>query len=72
MTYSNFFTAQDRPEEAVIDFGFVQKRGPNEKELNVRVLQQVVLHPVGVRRLRDWLDEVLADRQAAGRGKPSQ
>lgn len=61
--YCNFFTAQQGPEEVVLNFGIHQRWDPNEKDVTVRMLQQVILHPAAVRRLRDLLDKLVADRE---------
>lgn len=62
--YCNFFTAQQGPEEVVLNFGLHQRWNPNEKDVTVQMLQQIVLHPAAVRRLRDLLDKLVADREA--------
>ncbi|MBI4205804.1 MAG: DUF3467 domain-containing protein [Betaproteobacteria bacterium] len=62
--FCNFFTAQDGPEEVVLNFGLRQRWDPNEQDVTVQMLQQVILHPAGVRRLRDLLDQLIAEREA--------
>lgn len=68
--YCNFFSAQQGPEEVVLNFGQRQHWDPNDKNLNVSMLQQVILHPAAVRRLRDLLDKLIAEREA--RAAPSK
>lgn len=60
--YCNYFSAQQGPEEVVLNFGLRQQWDPADQNLNVSLLQQVILHPAAVRRLRDLLDKVMADR----------
>ena len=53
--YCNFFVAQDNPNEVVLNFGFNQSLGATQKELQVQLLQQVILHPATARRVKDTL-----------------
>ena len=70
--YCNFFSAQQGPEEVVLNFGLRQQWDADDQNLNVSILQQVILHPAAVRRLRDLLDKVMADRAArAAQAKPA-
>lgn len=70
--YCNFFSAQQGPEEVMLNFGLRQQWDPSDQNVNVSVLQQVILHPAAVRRLRDLLDKVLAERSArAAQAKPA-
>ncbi|OGA67902.1 MAG: hypothetical protein A3G81_29850 [Betaproteobacteria bacterium RIFCSPLOWO2_12_FULL_65_14] len=62
--YCNYFSAQQGAEEVVLNFGLRQQWDPADQNLNVRILQQIVLHPTSVRRLRDLLDKLMADRAA--------
>lgn len=62
--YCNYFSAQQGPEEVVLNFGLRQQWDPADQNLNVSILQQIVLHPTSVRRLRDLLDKLIADRAA--------
>lgn len=62
--YCNYFSAQQGPEEVVLNFGLRQQWDPAGQNLDVSILQQVVLHPAAARRLRDLLDKVMADRSA--------
>ena len=63
-SYCNFFSAQQGPEEVVLNFGLRQQWDPTEENLNVNLLQQVILHPAAVRRLHELLGKVMADRSA--------
>lgn len=62
--YCNFFSAQQGPEEVVLNFGLRQQWDPSEQNLTVNLLQQVILHPAAVRRLHELLGKVIADRGA--------
>lgn len=62
--YCNFFSAQQGPEEVVLNFGLRQQWDPGDQNVNVNLLQQVILHPAAVQRLRDLLDRIIADRAA--------
>ncbi len=53
--YCNFFAAQDNPNEVVLNFGFNQGLGSTQQDLQVQILQQVILHPVTARQVKDAL-----------------
>jgi len=53
--YCNFFAAQDNPNEVVLNFGFNQGWGSAEKDMQVQLLQQVILHPATARQVKDAL-----------------
>jgi len=70
-TYCNFFTTRDSPEEVVLNLGLTQHWDPKQKELQVKMLQQVIMHPAAARRLKDTLVQLFERRDArAARGKP--
>ena len=71
--YCNFFVAQDNPNEVVLNFGFNQSLGATQKDLQVQLLQQVILHPATARRVKDTLVQLFQKRDATrGRaGAPS-
>jgi hypothetical protein len=60
--YCNFFMAQDNPNEVVLNFGFNQSLGATEKEMQVQLLQQVILHPVAARQVKDTLVQLFQKR----------
>ncbi len=67
--YCNFFIAQDNPNEVVLNFGFNQTLGSNQKDMQVQLLQQVILHPDAARRVKDSLVALFEKRDAPrGRG----
>jgi len=62
--YCNFFAAQDNPNEVVLNFGFNQGWGSAEKDLQVQLLQQVILHPATARQVKDALVSLFQKRDA--------
>ena len=66
--YCNFFIAQDNPNEVVLNFGFNQTLGSNQKDMQVQLLQQVILHPAAARRVKDSL-VALFEKRDAPRGR---
>ena len=66
--YCNFFIAQDNPNEVVLNFGFNQTLGSNQKDMQVQLLQQVILHPDAARRVKDSL-VALFEKRDAPRGR---
>ena len=66
--YCNFFIAQDNPNEVVLNFGFNQTLGSNQKDMQVQLLQQVILHPEAARRVKDSL-VALFEKRDAPRGR---
>jgi hypothetical protein len=62
--YCNFFIAQDNPNEVVLNFGFNQTLGSNQKDMQVQLLQQVILHPEAARRVKDSLVALFQKRDA--------
>ena len=62
--YCNFFAAQDNPNEVVLNFGFNQGWGSAEKDLQVQLLQQVILHPATARQVKDALVALFEKRDA--------
>lgn len=66
--YCNFFVAQDNPNEVVLNFGFNQTLGSNQKDLQVQLLQQVILHPATARQVKDAL-VALFEKRDARRGR---
>ena len=63
-TYCNFVVAQDSPEEVVLNLGLTQQWNREERELKVKVLQQVIMNPAAARRLRDTLIQLFERRDA--------
>jgi hypothetical protein len=66
--YCNFFAAQDNPNEVVLNFGFNQRWDSAQKDLQVQMLQQVILHPATARRVKDTL-VALFEKHDARRGR---
>lgn len=62
--YCNFFAAQDNPNEVVLNFGFNQRWGQVETDVQVQLLQQVILHPATARRVKDTLVALFQKRDA--------
>ena len=62
--YCNFFLAQDNPNEVVLNFGFNQRGDSAQKDLQVQMLQQVILHPATARRVKDTLVALFQKRDA--------
>ena len=62
--YCNFFAAQDNPNEIVLNFGFNQNWGSAQKDLQVQLLQQVILHPATARQVKDALVALFEKRDA--------
>jgi len=62
--YCNFFAAQDNPNEVVLNFGFNQRWDSAQKDLQVQLLQQVILHPATARQVKDALVALFAKRDA--------
>jgi hypothetical protein len=60
--YSNFFTMHETAEEVMINFGLAQQWNPQQKELQVQMKQQVILHPNTARRLAGALVQMLEAR----------
>ena len=64
-SYSNFFVVQDNLNEVVINFGFNQSLGAAQKDMQVQLLQQVILHPATARRVKDTLVALFQKRDAS-------
>ena len=62
--YCNFFAAQDNPNEVVLNFGFNQRWGSAQKDVQVQLLQQVILHPATARQVKDALVALFEKRDA--------
>jgi hypothetical protein len=62
--YCNFFAAQDNPNEVVLNFGFNQRWDSTQKDLQVQLLQQVILHPATARQVKDALVALFEKRDA--------
>ena len=62
--YCNFFAAQDNPNEVVLNFGFNQNWGSAQKDLQVQLLQQVILHPATARQVKDALVALFEKRDS--------
>jgi len=63
--YSNFFFVRDNPNEVVLNFGFNQTTGSPQKDMQVQLLQQVILHPATARRVKDTLVALFQKRDAS-------
>ena len=63
--YSNFFVVQDNANEVVLNFGFNQSLGSSQKDMQVQLLQQVILHPATARRVKDTLVALFQKRDAS-------
>ena len=70
--YCNFFIAQDNPNEVVLNFGFNQTLGSNQKDMQVQLLQQVILHPATARQVKDALVQLFEKRDARRTSKTAQ
>ena len=70
--YCNFFIAQDNPNEVVLNFGFNQTLGSNQKDMQVQLLQQVILHPATARQVKDALVQLFEKRDARRTRAPEQ
>ena len=62
--YCNFFAAQDNPNEVVLNFGFNQRWDSTQKDLQVQLLQQVILHPATARQVKDALVALFEKRDS--------
>ncbi|MGH8766851.1 MAG: DUF3467 domain-containing protein [Burkholderiales bacterium] len=62
--YCNFFVAQDNPNEVVLNFGFNQSLGATQKDMQVQLLQQVILHPATARQVKDALVALFKKRDS--------
>ena len=61
--YCNFFIAQDNPNEVVLNFGFNQRLGSTQRDMQVQLLQQVILHPATARQVKDTLVALFQKRE---------
>jgi glutathione synthase/RimK-type ligase-like ATP-grasp enzyme len=62
--YCNFFAAQANPNEVVLNFGYNQSLGSTQRDVQVQMLQQVILHPATARRVKDTLVALFQKRDA--------
>ena len=62
--YCNFFMVRDNPNEVLLNFGFNQNAGSPQGDVQVQMLQQVILHPVTARRVKDTLVALFQKRDA--------
>ena len=62
--YCNFFSVADSGREIVLNLGFSQRWDPSQKDVQVQLLHQVILHPASARQLQQLLDKAIREHEA--------
>ena len=60
--YCNYFSVHDNREEVVLNFGFNDRRGSAQQNVQIQILQQIILHPATARRVKDTLVAIFKKR----------